>query len=71
MHLHTLKIAKRKHCKNADEGVVLEAIQIAVDSDQVLNARHPRDLHTFSLVTSLELLIQLRPRESSDSTMGW
>ena len=28
-----LKIAIRKRCKNADEGVVLVAIQIAVDSD--------------------------------------
>ena len=28
-----LKIAMRKRCKNADEGVVLVAIQIAVDSD--------------------------------------
>ena len=33
-------------------------------TDQVPNARHLRDLHTFSSVTSLELLIQLRPRES-------
>ena len=29
----------------------------------VPKVRHLRDLHTFSLVTSLELLIQLRPRE--------
>ena len=28
-------------------------------TDQVPNARHLRDLHTFSSVTSLELLIQL------------
>ena len=43
-----------------------EALSNAVDvverlhdlTDQVLNARHLRDLHTFSSVTSLELLIQ-------------
>ena len=53
-----------------------EAFSKAVDvverlrdpTDQVPNARHLRDLHTFSLVTSLELLIQLRPRESFVST---
>ena len=28
-----LKIARRKRYKNVDEGVVLEAIQIVVDSD--------------------------------------
>ena len=33
--------------------------------------RHLRDLHTFSSVTSLELLIQLRPRESFVSTTAW
>ena len=33
-------------------------------TDQVPNARHLRDLHTFSLVTSLILLIQLRLSES-------
>ena len=44
-----------------------EALSNAVDvverlrdpTDQVPNARHLRDLHTFSSVTSLELLIQL------------
>src|SRR3989337_1586873 len=53
-----------------------EALSNAVDvverlrnpTDLVPNARHLRDLHTFSSVTSLELLIQLRPRESSVST---
>ena len=39
-------------------------------TDQVPNARHLHDLHTFSSVTSLVLLIQLRPRESSVSTRG-
>ena len=55
-----------------------EAFSNAVDvvvrlrdpTDQVLNTQHLRDLHTFSLVTSLELLIQLRPRESFVSTMA-
>ena len=37
-------------------------------TDQVPNAQHLRDLHTFSSVTSLVLLIQLRPRVSSVST---
>ena len=53
-----------------------EALSNAVDvverlhdpTDQVPNARHLRDLHTFSSVTSLKLLIQLRPRESFVST---
>ena len=53
-----------------------EAFSNAVDvvkrlrdpTDQVPNARHLRDLHTFSSVTSLVLLIQLRPRVSSVST---
>ena len=40
-------------------------------TDQVPNARHLRDLHTFSSVMSLELLIQLRPRESFVSTTAW
>ena len=40
-------------------------------TDQVPNTRHLRDLHTFSSVTSLELSIQLRPRESSVSTTAW
>ena len=56
-----------------------EALSNAVDvverlrdpTDQVPNARHLRDLHTFSSVTSLELLIQLRPRESFVSTTVW
>ena len=55
-----------------------EAFSNAVDvverlrdpTDQVLNARHLRDLHTFISVTSLVLLIQLRPRESFVSTTG-
>ena len=49
-----------------------EAFSNAVDvverlrdpTDQIPNAQHLRDLHTFSSVTSLILLIQLRPRES-------
>ena len=56
-----------------------EALSNAVDvferlrdpTDQLPNARHLRDLHMFSLVMSLELLIQLRPRESFVSTTAW
>ena len=33
-------------------------------TDQVPNARHHRDLHTYSSVTSHELLIQLSVEES-------
>ena len=40
-------------------------------TDQVPNARHLHDLHTFSSVTSLKLLIQLRPRESFISMTAW
>ena len=39
--------------------------------DQVPNARHLRDLHTYSSMTSLVLLIQLRPRVSFVSTTAW
>ena len=54
----------------------VEALSNAVDvverlcdpTDQVPNARHLCDLHTFSSVTSLVLLIQLRPREIFFST---
>ena len=56
-----------------------EAFSNAVDvverirdpTDQVPNARHLCDLHTFSSVTSLVLLIQLRLRESFVSTTVW
>ena len=47
-----LKIAMRKRCKNADEGVVLVAIQIAVDSDLSTEPRRLRVQHTCSPVTS-------------------
>ena len=40
-------------------------------TDQVPNARHLRDRHTFSSVMSLVLLIQLRPRESFVSMTAW
>ena len=40
-------------------------------TDQVPNARHLRDLHTFISVTSLVLLIHLRPRESFVGTTVW
>jgi len=53
-----------------------EAFSNAVDvverlrdpTNQVPNARHLLDVHTFSLVMSLVLLIQMRPRVSSVST---
>ena len=56
-----------------------EAFSNAVDvverlhdpTDQVPNARHLRDLHTFNSATSLELQIQLRLRESSVSKTVW
>ena len=56
-----------------------EALSNAIDvverlrdpTDQVPNTRHLRDLHTFSSVTSLKLLIQLRLRESFVSTTVW
>ena len=47
-----LKIAMRKHYENADEGVVLIAIQIAVDSDPSAEQRRLRVQHTCSPVTS-------------------
>ena len=47
-----LKIATRKHYKNADEGVVLVAIQIAVDSDLSTEEWCLRVQHTCSPVTS-------------------
>ena len=47
-----LKIAKRKRYKNADEGVVLVAIQIAVDSDLSAEQRRLRVQHTCSPMTS-------------------
>ena len=47
-----LKTAKQKRCKNADEGVVLEAIQIAVDSDLSTEERCLRVQHMCSPVTS-------------------
>ena len=56
-----------------------EALSNAVDvverlrdpTDQVPNARHLRDLHTFSSVTSLVLFTQLRTRESFISMTAW
>ena len=45
--------------------------QLRDPTDQVPNARHLRNLHTFSSVMSLVLLIQLRPRVSSVSTTVW
>ena len=52
-------MAKRKRCKNADEGVVLVAIQIAVDSDLSAEQRRLHIEHTYSPRTSpLPLLDQ-------------
>ena len=56
-----------------------EAFSNAVDvverlrdpTNQASNARHLRDLPMFSSVTSLVLLIQLRPRKSFVSTTVW
>ena len=47
-----LKIAKRKRCKNRDEGVVLAAIQIMVDSDLSAEQRRLRVQHMYSPGTS-------------------
>ena len=47
-----LKIAKRKRYKNAVGGVVLAAIQIAVDSGLSAEKRRLRVQHTCSPVTS-------------------
>ena len=47
-----LKITKRKRCKNADEAVVLVAIQIAVDSDLSAEPRRLRVQHTCNPVSS-------------------
>ena len=58
-----LKIAKRKRYKNADEGVVLAAIQIAVDSDLSTEQRCLRVQHTYSPGTLGE-----RSRNSKFST---
>ena len=56
-----------------------EAFTYAVDvverlrdpTDPSTERTAPPRQHTFSSMTSLELLIQLRPRESSISTMVW
>ena len=56
----TLVDHKRKRYDNAVDVVV----RLHDRPIQVPNVRHLRDLHTFSSVTSLVLLIQLRPRES-------
>ena len=55
VHLHTIVDRDAKCCKNADEGVVLVAIQIAVVSDLNTEERCLRVQHTCSPVTSREL----------------
>ena len=47
-----LKIAMRKRCKNADEGVVHVAIQIAAESNLSTKQRRLRVQHMCSPVTS-------------------
>ena len=47
-----LRIAKRKRYKNAVDGVVLAAIQIAEDPIQAPNGRRLRVQHTYSPGTS-------------------
>ena len=47
-----LKITMRKRYKNADEGVILVAIQIAVDADLSAEQRRLRVQHTCSPMTS-------------------
>src|SRR3989337_2445734 len=69
-----LKITMRKRYKNADEGVVLVAIQIVVDSDLSAKQRRLRVQHTYS-PGRLLLLDPARGeeklRESSGSTTAW
>ena len=47
-----LKIAKRKRYKNAVDGVVLAAIQIAEDLIQVSNERRHHVQHMYNMGTS-------------------
>ena len=44
---------------------------LTIQPIQAPNVRHLRVQHTFSSMTSLNLLIQLRTRESSVSTTAW
>ena len=55
----TLVDRKRKHLFNAVD--VVE--RLLVPTDRVPNVRHLRVLHTFSAMTSIELLIQQRVEE--------
>ena len=69
-----LKIAKRKHYKNADEGVVLAVIQIT--DDQVSNGRHLHVQNTYGVDDVSSFLIQQGEGEveedgSSSSTTAW
>ena len=67
----------RKRCKNADEGVVLVAIQIAVDSDLSTERTVPPHSTHVQLGDVSHALIQqgererLRKTPSSSSTMVW
>ena len=71
-----LKIATRKRYKNADEGVLLVAIQIAVDSDQSAEQRRLHVQHTCSPVTSPAPLSSKEEGEveeegSNNNTTAW
>ena len=58
-----MKIAMRKRYKNADEGVVLVAIQIAVDSDLSAEQWRLRVQHTYGWGRCLLLLDPARGEE--------
>ena len=58
-----MKIAMRKRCNNADEGVILVAIQIAVDSDLGAEQWHLRVQHTYGWERRLLLPDPARGKE--------
>ena len=71
-----LKTVTWKRYKNADEGVVLVAIQIAVDSDLSADQRHLRVQHTCSPVMypapcSSKEEGEVEEDGSSSSTAAW
>ena len=69
-----MKIVMRKRYKNADEGVVLAAIQVAVDSDLSAEQRRRRVQHMYSPGTLLlfdPARGEEKLRENSGSTTAW
>ena len=63
----TLVGRKRKRFNNA-----VDVVELVHDpTDKVPNVRHLRVQHTFNSMTSDELLIQSRSRESYVSTTAW